>query len=80
MTYYDTLLQCKVLTAILFWEFEVRYLLLVECHAPCHSYIVLCLTLLQSLIIICLQFYQRTQYVLILIGIIISSEGGRERE
>ena len=67
----------RTLTSILSRKLEVCNPLLTERHIPPNFNILLCLTLLQCLVIVCLQLHQRPKYMLVLEGIIIPGERGR---
>ena len=71
----------RLCTSVSPWEVEVCNSLLVEANVPPDHNIVLCLGLLQSLVIVSLQFHQGAKDVLVAVGVLVpvSREGGEGR-
>ena len=57
---------------------EVGHSVLAEGHVPANLDVLLCLALLEGLVVVCLQLHQRTKDVLVLVGIPIAVQRGRE--
>ena len=77
-----THIPMRLCTSVSPWEVEVCNSLLVEANVPPDHNIVLCLGLLQSLVIVSLQFHQGAKDVLVAVGVLVpvSGEGGRGGE
>ena len=70
--------RCELPTWVSFWKLEVSDALFVQPNVPANSHISLSLRLLQLSIIVSFQFDQRTEDVLILIGVFVSVDLQRE--
>lgn len=57
-----------------FGQGEVGNGLLIEADIPPDLDVFLCLRLLQTLIVVCFEFYQRTEYVLVLVTIFVTQQ------